>query len=276
MVITVLSGGLGNQMFQYALGLRLCDINNSKHVLDISELRGDSLRKYALNQFNIDEKLIEKNPLELGFIERLTKGIPKHFRNLREITEFQFDTEIMKPLGDVRTIGYWQNPAYFEDIRPLLLEKFSLKKKSATFNDINSKIESSESASLHVRRGDYAHNPETNKVHGTCTLEYYLKAIERIEESGKKQWFVFSDDLEWCREQFSYLENVIFAKSENDAEDMILMSHCKHNVIANSSFSWWGAWLNQNPDKTVVAPMKWLNATTLNPEPLFPKTWIRI
>jgi hypothetical protein len=131
-----------------------------------------------------------------------------------------------------------------------------------------------------VRRGDYVTSPKTNSVHGTCSLEYYYDSFNLIEKQHKNShYFIFSDDIEWCKQNLEFIKNKTFIElsaNERDHEEMYLMSQCKHNIIANSSFSWWGAWLNQNPDKMVIAPKKWFHDQQINTNDLIPDTWIRI
>ena len=134
--------------------------------------------------------------------------------------------------------------------------------------------------SLHIRRGDYVSNPVTNNYHGTCSLAYYKKAVLLLKEKIENpSFFIFSDDLLWARENLDFINDMTFIdldKSIPDHEEMHLMSQCKHNIIANSSFSWWGAWLNENSDKIVIAPKKWFSDNTINTEDLIPAKWMRI
>jgi hypothetical protein len=134
--------------------------------------------------------------------------------------------------------------------------------------------------SLHIRRGDYVSNKSTLQFHGLLEMDYYLQAISQIKEKEKAiELFVFSDDLAWCQSHLNLSEKIHFVdvNSKRDFHfDLFLMSHCKHNIIANSSFSWWGAWLNKNSEKIVIAPKKWLADTSVNTKDIIPSTWIQI
>lgn len=134
--------------------------------------------------------------------------------------------------------------------------------------------------SIHVRRGDYINNPETFKLHGVCGLDYYHAAIEYItKRTNTPVFYIFSDDISWAEENIKSKNQMIFVKETPHGKDyfeMYLMSVCKHNIIANSSFSWWGAWLNKSPEKIVIAPKKWMNETSIDTTDLVLKNWIRI
>jgi hypothetical protein len=139
------------------------------------------------------------------------------------------------------------------------------------------RVSSNNSVSVHIRRGDYVSNPHASKFHGTKGLDYYEKAVERIAETVKNpELFVISDDIEWCKENLRLPYKTTHIDGNAGFEDMHIMSHCAHNIIANSSFSWWAAWLNTNPDKVVIAPKKWFNDESINTEDVVPKTWIRL
>ncbi len=146
--------------------------------------------------------------------------------------------------------------------------------------DIGEMIQSFKSVSLHIRRGDYVSNKVTNQVHGVCDLNYYSHAISYIAERiSNTHLFVFSDDPEWAKGNLKTEIPTFFVdnnRADKDYEDLKLMRQCKHNIIANSSFSWWGAWLNQNAGKIVIAPKKWFNDKSINTKDLIPEKWIRL
>ncbi len=179
--------------------------------------------------------------------------------------------------------GYFQCEKYFCNIRSILLKEFTLKSSLSSYSSsLKKNIESFENTvSLHVRRGDYVSNKVFSDVHGTCNLDYYKKAIEYISKEFEDiKFFVFSDDIAWTKENID-IENVIYVDSEENRiphEDMYLMSLCSHNIIANSSFSWWGAWLNQNNEKIVIAPKRWFSDDKMQNQSLdiVPSSWIRI
>jgi hypothetical protein len=136
-----------------------------------------------------------------------------------------------------------------------------------------------ESVSLHIRRGDFVSNRKTNEIHGVLPLEYYYEAIRLITNQVRNpEFFIFSDDIPWVRENLLVPKKVNFVEhptSNRDYEDLILMSNCKHHIIANSSFSWWGAWLSQNPVKRVIAPREWYRIV-IDTRDLLPEEWIKL
>jgi hypothetical protein len=175
--------------------------------------------------------------------------------------------------------GYWQAEKYFSKIAEQIREDFSFKptigSKDAILIDQINKVNA---VSLHVRRGDYVNNPATATTHGLCSLDYYRKAINYLAQRElQPHFFVFSDDINWVKSNLEinfpcqYVDHNRGAESFND---MRLMSLCNHNIIANSSFSWWGAWLNQRVDKIVIAPNQWFADGKVNTMDLRPKSWI--
>lgn len=278
MIVSNLNGGLGNQMFQFAIGYKMSKLLNTELVLDISALKTDTLRHFALKPFGISNKVFEKQPEDLSVLSRIVLKVPKHWKIVREQKEFQFDESILKAKGNIKLYGYWQCPNYFNDIRPMLLNVFSVNQPTEEFKALQNKLTNINSASIHVRRGDYVTIESTNKIHGTCSMDYYQRAMQLMKEKVGEdvQFFVFSDDIEWCKKEFSQYKNTTIMNSISDCEDMLLMSSCKNNIIANSSYSWWGAWLNNNKNKIVIAPKQWMNDTSKNTEGILPDDWYRI
>jgi hypothetical protein len=263
-------GGLGNQMFQYALGKSLSLARNEHLKLDISEFIEYKLRKYELGFFNIEEHFATNE--ECQQMKEINFYREKYFH-------FDSNVEILK--GDAYLFGYWQSEKYFKEIRDILLKEFSLKNElHYETKQYQDEIDQSVSVSLHVRRGDYISNPITNAYHGVCDLEYYKKAVKLILSIHENaRFFIFSDDLGWVKTNFSFISNVNFIDlnhQDHDKEEMYLMSKCQHNIIANSSFSWWGAWMNTNPRKIVITPRKWFTDETINTGDRIPSTWLRI
>jgi len=192
---------------------------------------------------------------------------------------FHFDPQIIRKYNYAIFDGYWQSEKYFIDIKNIITEELSLKKKYIDEIEKNliNKIKNNNSVSIHIRRGDYVNDKTTNLHHGTCPLDYYHRAIKIILANNKKSiFFIFSDDIDWVKKNLKLLHPSFFISGNKDYEDLFLMSLCKHNIIANSSFSWWAAWLNNNPNKTVAAPKKWFNNPHQNTKDLIPKPWIKI
>lgn len=284
MIITRLMGGLGNQMFQYALGKMLAEIHHTKLKLDLSwfENFGESTpRVYELGIFNIKEDF--SSSLENYFFKNKVHFKYLKLNSKRHIIQqkFEFEPKVLNLPNNVYIDGYWQSEKYFDQIEYIIRNEFTFKLPLTGQNlEISKKISDSNSISLHIRRGDYVLNPETNAHHGICSLEYYKKAVDLISSRIENpSFFVFSDDLNWARENLKIPFETIFIDwntKENSYIDMQLMSMCKHNIVANSSFSWWGAWLNQNGKKIVIAPDKWLNDITKNTSDLVNESWIKL
>ncbi|MCK4386486.1 MAG: alpha-1,2-fucosyltransferase [Candidatus Pacebacteria bacterium] len=300
MIIIKLNGGLGNQMFQYALGKNLSYIKNTSFKLDISQYQKKiDIRQYGLNNFNISENFATEEE-----IKKFQKHRP-HFSKLGKIYDFlfsnpnkyikektrNFDSKILNSNNNVYLDGFWQSEKYFstqsgsalggKNIKQILRKEFTLKNQtSKSFNILNQKISEFEnnSVAIHVRHGDYSRNPKEGERHTALSLEYYKKAIEKIDRKiSNSHFFIFSDDIEWCKQHFDELNNIYFVdKNLPDYETLIAISKCKHQIIANSSFSWWGAWLNSNPNKIVIAPAQWYNNLKINISDRLPKNWIRI
>lgn len=293
MIITKLNGGLGNQMFQYAVGRRLSNIREVPLKLDLTEFKTYPLRTFRLDHFNIHaeiataEEIVSFKPPNKG-LSRLISNFHermKPYYQRRYIKEryFHYDANISKCKGNLYLEGYWQSEKYFHDVAPVIRDDFTLRERSDPRNEhLAEEICSCEAISLHVRRGDYISNPETNLYHGTCSRDYYQRAITELGKHIENPYFfIFSDDPEWARSNLNtgFPTNVVDHNGPDmDYEDMKLMSLCKHHIIANSSFSWWGAWLCRNPDKMVFTPSMWFNKTEVEKDTkdLLPESWQRI
>jgi hypothetical protein len=177
--------------------------------------------------------------------------------------------------------GYFQKETYFNNYAHEIHKAFVFKKELTGVNvSIKNDILNSNSVSLHVRRGDYVTSEKTGIYHGVCSLEYYTSAIQTLTKLyNDLHFFVFSDDIEWCKTHLNIPGEVFFVSNNNGPNsylDMELMSLCNHNIIANSSFSWWGAWLNNSKNKVVIAPKKWFADSSINTDNLYPKNWLVI
>lgn len=278
MVVTVLIGGLGNQMFQCASAYALASKLDSQMAFDISILKNDPIRNFALGPFNIPATLIETEIENLSWFKKLVMGIPSKIKNYKEQKDFVFDENFLKQKDPIRLNGYWQNPRYFDALREEVVKLFHFKLSGSAKTWEDKILSSHHSVSLHVRRGDYISNQHTNTVHGTCSLAYYQEALKIIKNQLATDFttFIFSDDPEWCQTNFDFVDDKVVMPIIGDVEDLTLMSRCQHNIIANSSYSWWAAYLNNFENKNVVAPLKWFNEADHNTEELTPKNWIRI
>ena len=293
MIIVKLTGGLGNQMFQYAAGRRLAEKHSTLLKLDVTGFEEYKLRRYSLHCFQCWEYIATKNEIDniiyqQGFVNDLKHKMFSIFKlqlskNSNWIIEkqFNFDNQILNSPNNILLDGYWQTEKYFSDITGILQREFFVKYQQDTQSQkVANQIKSTESISLHVRRTDYVQNTLTNQIHGTCDQDYYDRAVSYIGERViNPHFFIFSDEPEWARSNLK-LRFPMTVVDCNDAsrnyEDLRLMSMCKHNVIANSSFSWWAAWLNPNSNKIVLAPQKWFNDNTRNTKDLIPDQWIKL
>jgi Glycosyl transferase family 11 len=294
MIIVKLNGGLGNQMFQYAAGRCLAEKYATDLYIDTSFLDKNTddtftRRNLELNVFNIPLQIASKDIIKKFNIEhnnKISRHLQRHFPILFKYlyaaeSGMQYHPAFTQYPKNTYLEGFWQSEKYFINIKDILFNTFTIK---TSMNDENkkwlAKISSSTSVSLHIRRGDYISNKNALKFHGLLKMDYYLQAISQIKEKEKAiELFVFSDDLAWCQSHLNLNEKIHFVdvNSKKDFHfDLFLMSQCKHNIIANSSFSWWGAWLNQHKDKIVIAPKKWLADTRVNTKDIIPNTWIQI
>lgn len=288
MIIIKLKGGLGNQMFQYALGRHLAQKNSDVLKLDLSWFRpggvatGDTVRPYALDNFSITAHGASEEDIRRvkGMSYGIVTLVKKIANRLRPVTSYSFDPRILKQSGDVYLEGFFQNERYFKDIGPIIRNEFRPKEPlNVIAQNILQEIEQSNSVSLHIRRGDYVNNANANAFHGVCPSDYYHVAIKKISRHVKEpKYFIFSDDIAWAKADAEMPAHAIYVSQKGiaDYEELFLMSKCKHNIIANSSFSWWGAWLNENPNKIVIAPKRWVVDPKVNTVDAVPAEWIRL
>lgn len=283
MIIIHLSGGLGNQMFQYALGRKMSIKNKDTFKLDQSFYTPGNKRTYELSGFNIIENIV--SPEEISHIKLpyglISKTVTEFKKRILRIFNIEFKPAILEKKGDMYLDGFWQSEQYFTDIRDVLLKDFTLKNTlTGTPALVLEKIKNtSNSVSLHVRRGDYVAESGTNAYWGTLGPDYYNRAITALKNKiGSFSLFVFSDDVEWVKENMHFDYPTIFVSGYNstNCEELVLMAACEHNIIANSSFSWWGAWLNTNPIKVVVAPKQWQIKAQHRAKDILPNSWIKI
>ncbi|MBF05403.1 alpha-1,2-fucosyltransferase [bacterium] len=287
MIILNLKGGLGNQLFQYAFGRKLALKNGSALKLDIDGLEranavGDIYRPFSLGHFAVVKEIatteeVRRFKYPYGIFSKLWRFV--RFRILKK-TNTQWDPKHINKTGDMYLDGYWQSPKYFEDIRDVLLKELRLTAAvSKIMTSYQLKIAAGTSVSVHIRRGDYVKNPRVLKEFGICSLGYYKKAISYIQEHvTEPSFFIFSDDIAWAKENIPLSDNTTYVSDPalSTEEELVLMSNCSHNIIANSTFSWWGAWLNQNLEKIVVAPTPWFNKNNHLFKDLIPDSWIQL
>ncbi|MGD0077168.1 MAG: alpha-1,2-fucosyltransferase [Sedimentisphaerales bacterium] len=287
MIITRLFGGLGNQMFQYAAGRRLAHVLAVELKLDVTWMDKFISRPYTLGKFNIQENFATAAEIAAmapkGRIEHaLAKIWPKKWPKYIQEKCFHFDPEILNLYDGVYLKGYWQSEKYFSDIAAILRREFTLKTPlSGKSKELSEMIASKQSVSIHIRRGDYVAARKTKRVHGGCGPDYYLRCVDYLKQLVKNaHFFIFSDDPEWAGDNLKRLCPATFVdynRADKDYEDLWLMSRCNHHIIANSTFSWWGAWLNPREDKIVLAPRQWFDKkiqVSMKMDDLFPSGWI--
>ncbi|PST85893.1 alpha-1,2-fucosyltransferase [Photobacterium sp. NCIMB 13483] len=274
-------GGLGNQLFQYATALSIAKRNNTQLVVDVSVMDNYDVHPLRLNKLKCTSKFININHYIKNTIynKKMAMINPLVYKE-RKLT---FDSNIFSVNKYSYLYGYFQSEKYFIDIRDVLLDEFDLMDESKEKNkDLIDMITRKNSISLHIRRGDYLSNEAANKTHGICDQTYYEKAIKVLEKKGRVDdntiFYVFSDDIDWCKENINFGLNTkyIEGSSLEPEVDMYLMSLCENNIIANSTFSWWAAWLNRNKTKIVIAPEKWFVNENMDDSTLIPNSWIRL
>lgn len=285
-VIAGLSGGLGNQMFQYAIGRSLSQRIGAALWLDLSWFQGRGDRHFALAPFDIRGQQClawpRLPPLAQAQLSRISRrwfprimGVPVW----RE-PHFNFTPKFNEITGPVFLEGYWQSEQYFKGIRELLLREFALRQPlpSRCLEMLN-RIRDCDAICVHVRRGDYVSNPVAQRVHGTLPLSYYQQGVLELKKDlTRPRCFIFSDDPEWVRSTMKVDCPATIVDINDGAAahlDLILMSACDHFLLANSSLSWWGAWLNDSVEKRVIAPAQWFPVPNIDTRDLIPNTWIR-
>lgn len=290
MIVVKLFGGLGNQMFQYAAGRRLAHMRAVELRLDPSGFEGSN-RTYALDSLNIQGRLADATDLEQvrsmprRIVGRCVAKVRRAigiggFAHIRE-SKLSFDRRILKLRDGVYLDGYWQSHKYFADVSQLIQEELICKDPQEGSNqELACRIAACNAVSVHVRRGDYVSDPRTNRYHGTCDLDYYARCVSDLTKTVSDPcFFVFSDDVQWVSDHLKLphaMEIVSHNGSDQGHEDIRLMSQCRHHIIANSSFSWWGAWLNPHPGKIVYAPQRWLNDSRRDTQWRVPAQWRRM
>lgn len=291
-ITTQIQGGLGNQLFQYATGKALSNRLKRPLLLDTDWFnhgwKDVTPRKFLLSK------------LQLHYQISTTNVMPKPPKRWRRIAQkifplspyilrdrpFRFNSSINTfkpyPRQNVYLMGYWQSFHYFDSIRNELIDELRPSAGLSPYYQIYlEKIQNSQSAMVHIRRGDYVHQPIAAKVHGFLGLEYYQKGMEMLLASDSNiHFFVFSDDLDWAKANLAHQDRITFICSTQDetapTEELFLMTQCQKHLIANSSLSWWGAWLSKSEKPKVIAPKQWTNDIDKNWDDLLLPQWIKI
>jgi hypothetical protein len=292
MIISRLAGGLGNQMFQYAAGRALADCLGTSLSLDLSSLRSRSkpitARDYGLDGFHTNAELFDPAKLLLRNLAHKFPSLVARMNGRHVLKESGVDymPSFFGSSDETVLIGYWQSHKYFSNIAEKLFLDFQPRTSFCSENLAFAKllVDNEHSVALHVRRGDYVGLPSASLFHGALSDAYYKDAIKlACKNDGDLNIFVFSDDIEWCRTHFRGIVNVEFAPSPVNAqpwEDMTLMGLCRGNIIANSSYSWWSAWLGdmryRGRNRLVIAPKRWFARQIFCAADRFPVHWTLI
>jgi hypothetical protein len=293
MIIVQLTGGLGNQLFQYAAAKSLSLYHNVPLLLDCSSFYREEIaelevpRDFELYQFEgVKEKIITPEELastidlknEKSF---LSKILPPHRRQIYTCPFFHYDRNFFKSRKTVYLKGGWQSEKYFSNYKDTLFQ--SLQLKPDVISPVREKarqIKEKQTVGVHIRRGDYLRMQIIFEWHGVMSKDYYARGFESIHKlRGDFSVLYFTDDPEWVQKELIPVmdgEIVSSTTSQNHFQDFYLLRCCHNNIIANSSFSWWAAWLNPNPDKMVIAPKNWFNKGPKDTQDLLPANWVQL
>jgi len=290
MIVAKLIGGLGNQMFQYAFGYRLAQLSGTELKLDIAAFEKYKLHKVAIHHLNVNynslligDRKVNRLTNEYGVRAMLKKAklVKPKIKIIQETTPGFRKELVTNYTQDVYLDGFWQSEKYFKGAEDEIREHLMVITQPSPANQqMLSTIKKTNAISVHIRRADYVTNPHTLSFHGICSMEYYQKAADLVKSKvDNPVFFVFSDDIAWAKENINFNTEQFFADMNNadtNYEDLRLMYSCKHHIIANSSFSWWGAWLNPLKEKMVIAPRTWFSQQGLDAGDIVPESWIRI
>ncbi|TAE30485.1 MAG: alpha-1,2-fucosyltransferase [Cytophagales bacterium] len=289
MIISKITSGLGNQLFQYALGRHLAVQNNTRLWFDLryyhETYETDTVRHFKLDRFQIDHDVLDHS-LWL-YVSKATRLLPgRSLRPLfdtRKENHFHLDPTVSQARGMFVTLdGFWQSEAYFKESEAVIRRELTFKRTAGpTFEDFRQQISGATTpVSVHIRRGDYVNHPEFSQSFGALGMDYYETALAHLTtQHPDATLFVFSDDPDWVRQHMRFTQPHVFVTNtgpDADVDDLELMSLCRHHIIANSSFSWWGAWLNPRPDKIVIAPRQWFRNKPWDTKDLVPASWLRV
>jgi hypothetical protein len=288
-IIVQLTGGLGNQLFQYATGRTLSLKNGAELRLDLSFFENYKWHEYSLGPLNIKENFSTKEEInnlqlsEAGLFFKLKRKLSGGQPVTLHERSLLFHPDYLAITAPAYLKGYWQCEKYFSDQENLLRQEFEVRiPPSGPNRALLKQIRETQAVSLHIRRGNFARVDFVNKVHGTCPMDYYKAATDYISQyCTDPVFYIFSDDIPWAKENLKIPFPTVFADlndDKTDYEDLRLMQNCKHHILANSTFSWWGAWLNPSPHKIVIAPKQWFSDPEKNKESIniIPERWIRL
>lgn len=279
-------GGLGNQLFQFAAGRRLAVRHGAELVLDLGWFKheGRTLarsRPYALDGFEFDARSTVFHPRALRAFEERRRS-PLSRRRLDVIRQRDgdqaVDERVLEAPDDVLLIGYWQSEAYFLDVADLVRSEVRIRAApTARYAAFDALVERASAVAVHVRRGDYVSNPTTKAFHGVLGRDYYRRAVAHVAERVRDPVLVaFSDEPGWVERELASDLSLTVVSGGDAFQELRLMSRCVHHIIANSSFSWWGAWLGERAGSVVVAPARWFADPDIDASRIVPERWQRL
>lgn len=280
-----LNGGLGNQMFQWAFARMIEETTDMEVYLDMSYFNMRKARPYQLDIFKLKPRFIDdwQIRLKLEVLWTFRSLFSKLFGiSIHSESHFNFDTNFINGIRPNTYIdGFFQSELYFSAAEKRLRDDFLF--DDGLFDEnrkLANEITQQNAISVHIRRGDYVQKKRYANTYATCSPDYYKNAVEYIAQyHSNPVIYVFSDDIPWVKKNIRFPYKTVYVGhnvGKDSYNDMRLMSLCKHNVIANSSFSWWGAWLNPSPDKIVVAPKKWFISDKIIQTDIIPKNWVQL
>jgi len=292
-IIVRLQGGLGNQMFQYAIGRRLSLHHNTELKLDLTALLDRTprenvvYRNFELGAFDIQATVAPQSALKKykwkdskNRVYRRANYILRYpIQRLVKEKHFHFDEQAIRAPRNAYLTGYWQSYRYFQDIEEIIRSDFAFTEQmKLRYRSLSERAASSNSICLNVRRGDFVSNPAISKTHGVCEIDYFYRALDFVKARFQEpEILVFSDDIDWCRKNLGFGCPTLFMDFEgNSYEYLYLMSSCRHFIIPNSTFGWWAAWLSESPNKIVVVPKEWFTNPEIITSDLIPDKWHRI
>lgn len=293
MIVVRLIGGLGNQLFQYAFARNLAIKQGVQLKLDVSSYRVSApnvtARRYELGQFKIQAEFAKFSEIWYlrggGRVGELAAFLGSRLSRsaLRRVKEngFSYSPDMLGLPDNVYLDGYWQSERYFKDSADLIRKdlQFAIS-PSAKDEEVERRIEEGDAIAVHVRRGDFVSDSAISAIHGACGLDYYQRAIAyAVNKVKNPQIFIFSDDPSWVKQNLRTGLPTVYVTHNNEStaiQDFRLMSLCDHQIIANSTFSWWAAWLNANPTKTVIAPARWFASDKFDTKDLLPAEWVQL
>ncbi|OGG16302.1 hypothetical protein A3D77_02485 [Candidatus Gottesmanbacteria bacterium RIFCSPHIGHO2_02_FULL_39_11] len=291
MIIIRITGGLGNQLFQYAAGRMLSIKFGTSLKLDITELQRKTYRIFLLDKFNIQAEISKGSDLKkyLKFSRFFPQDYHPYihhilfplFSNIYYEKSFHYDRSFERIRDNSYLIGYFQSEKYFLSIANILRRELRLNEKlSSESKELREYISDVNSISINIRRGDYVTNHIISRRHGFIGADYIHQAVSVIRKRVKNpHFFLFSDDIEWVKNNIilSYPATYVDINyPDRVEEDLILGSLCKHHILTNSTFSWWVGWLNPNASSIVIAPRNWFYKLKVSTKDLFPSSWIQI